>query len=152
MRHLIAAAVLASATLVGAPATVSGQDHHQIVLDQLHRAATLLTAEGFRGDMEAFRRDRVVGLLPDGGTALLEIELVAGTSYWIVGSCDFDCDDLDLRLFANDGSAMIVEDVEADDTPMLRCTAPASGRFVLAVDMPSCSESLCYYGFAIYRK
>ena len=93
-----------------------------------------------------------VRALAKGATSMMEVPLVGGVNYFIAGACDEDCSDLDLRIFAADNTTPVAEDTAEDDAPMLNFKAPRSGRYMLAVDMAECKESMCYYGYRVYRK
>lgn len=141
-----------AAALLALPRAGAAQDFRATVLSQLDAAARPVAQGGFRPEPSVFDRDAVVGSLANGTTSMMELNLVAGVSYFIPAACDEDCSDLDLRLFSADGTTPVAEDTGEDDIPMLTFTAPRSGRYMLAVDMAACAESMCYYGFRVYRK
>ena len=92
------------------------------------------------------RRSGEVGL---GGVAREEIDLRAGTTYGIVGVCDVDCSDLDLRLLDPDG-ASVSEDNAGDDGPVLLVTAETSGVFTVEVSMVRCTAASCGWAVQAY--
>jgi hypothetical protein len=89
------------------------------------------------------------GALNNGTYEDVPISLSA-RQYFIVGVCDGDCTDMDLRLFAPNSS--VAEDVADDDSPMLAFTAATAGEHRLRVMMPACSSEPCAYGISIYMK
>lgn len=94
----------------------------------------------------------MIGALSQGATSMMELNLTAGAQYFIVGTCDDDCSDMDLRIYAPGNSRALKEDTSDDDAPMLAFTAPSTGRYMLAVDMAKCTGNVCYYGYRVYRK
>lgn len=83
------------------------------------------------------------------GVAREEIELEAGTTYGIVGVCDVDCSDLDLRLLAPDGM-IVSEDNAGDDGPALLVTPETSGAFIIEVSMMQCAAASCGWAVQVY--
>jgi hypothetical protein len=151
MNRTLASVALAAAMLA-LPGAGAAQDFRATVLAQLDAAARPVVQGGFRLEPSVFDREAVVGALAKGATSMMEVTLVAGVSYFIAGACDEDCSDMDLRIFSADSSTPLAEDTKEDDYPMLTFTAPRSGRYMLAVDMAECKESMCYYGYRVYRK
>ena len=91
------------------------------------------------------------GRLSDHATASHEMDLIAGSDYALLGACDNDCSNLDLRLHDSAGT-MQGEDVESDDTPVVTFTAPSSGRYRIDVIMASCSRNPCFYGIQLVAR
>lgn len=149
-RPLLSAAF--AAALLALPGAGAAQDYRATVLAQLDAVTRPVLQNGFRVAPAVFDQDAVVGALSKGTTSLLEVNLVGGVDYFIAGVCDSDCSDLDLRIYSADSTKPVAEDQAADDAPMLNFSAPKSGRYMLAVDMAECSESMCYYGYRVYRK
>ena len=77
------------------------------------------------------------------------VSLNAGRSYIILGVCDNDCTDVDLRLYGPDGST-VIQDLATDDHPTLNFTAPSTGNYRLEVIMATCRQSPCYYGVQLF--
>lgn len=137
----IAFAAIAAAALFAAPA----EAQPGIVTTQLDSAVVLMRNEGFTP-----ADDPVTGTLPQGEDEEFELELEAGTSYFVVGVCDGGCSDLDLVL--TDASGEEVDaDRELDDVPMLALQGH-SGTFVLSVQMATCSSSRCHYGVRVFHQ
>jgi hypothetical protein len=67
----------------------------------------------------------------------------------ILGVCDNDCSDVDLRLYGPDGST-VIQDLATDDHPTLNFTAPSTGNYRLEVIMATCRQSPCYYGVQLF--
>lgn len=91
------------------------------------------------------------GALNDGGSEYVGVTLNAGREYLMVGVCDGDCSDMDLRLFSPAGNE-IARDVAVDDTPVLQFVAPSSGSYRVRVEMADCNVNPCYYGVALYAR
>jgi len=151
MRKLALPAALAL-VLAAAPRMDAAQDFRATVTAQLDAAARPVTSNGFRSDSTVFSRDVVVGMLANGTTSFVELNLVAGGQYFIAAACDEDCEDMDLRVFAPGSTTALAQDVGEDDYPMINFTATSSGRYMLAVDMAKCKEAMCYYGYRVFRK
>jgi hypothetical protein len=90
----------------------------RLVRDQLTRAAAVFVDRGFR-----VADQPVLDRLGPEETATHEVTLTGGREYVLVGVCDEDCQDVDLRLLDADGD-VLAEDVAADDTPILMVRAP----------------------------
>jgi hypothetical protein len=143
--------VLLVALLVLVPTAGAAQDFRSVVISQLDAAAQQIRGGGFRPDGSIFDRDVLIGMIPDGASAYMEVSLTAGSRYFFAAACDQDCSDLDLRLFQPGANEPFQQDVETDDTPVLLFTAPVSGRYLLAIDMAQCGTRMCYYGFRSFR-
>src|SRR5690606_18266949 len=99
--------------------------------------------EGFKLDGEALPRNVVIGALPNEGTIVLELSLSAGATYFIVGVCDEDCDDMDMSLLDPVDGEALAEDSEDDSVPLLEFVAPRTGEYYLSVTMYDCRTSYC---------
>jgi hypothetical protein len=117
-----------------------------VITQQLGHFAAAAQEAGFR----LVSQTPVGGALNNGTYEDVPISLSA-RQYFIVGVCDGDCTDMDLRLFAPNAS-VVAEDVADDDSPMLAFTASTAGEHRLRVMMPACSSEPCAYGIAIYVK
>jgi hypothetical protein len=134
------ALVAAAAALFSTPA----QAQPQIITTQLDSAVVLMRAQGFTPS-----DDPVQGTLPQGEDEEFELDLEAGSTYFVVGVCDGGCSDLDLVLTSSSGEE-VEADRELDDVPML-AIENQSGSFVLSVQMATCSASECHYGVRVFR-
>lgn len=74
-----------------------------------------------------------------------------GGSYMIIGVCDNDCSDLDIRVY-NTAGDLIGEDKLEDDAPIVELVPTASGRVRVEVEMYKCSEEPCYFAVEVYGK
>ena len=127
-----------------APASGGQDEWAQQVARLLERAASIATSNGMRRTHQPF-----IGSLRTGATTDHAIQLNAGTSYQIVGVCDNDCTDFDLRLFDPRGRE-VASDVLTDDTPVLSVTPRISGTYRVRAIMTTCSSQPCRYGIGAY--
>jgi len=118
----------------------------EIIRTQLAQANELAQREGY-----APVGQPAAGAINDDTQEDVGVNLSAGGQYLMVGVCDRDCSDVDLRLLGPDGSEVAV-DVEADDTPVLQFTAAASGQHRARVIMADCERNPCAYGVGLYAK
>lgn len=86
------------------------------------------------------------GTVSANGTVRFSFETAAAAT--LVGVCDNDCSDVDLRLYDANGS-LIDEDILEDDVPIVE--VPGPGQYTAEVAMPGCSTSICYYGVGLFR-
>jgi|GEM_PF-1341491 len=149
-RTLIAFAAAAAAAASASPAAAQN-GHRGVITAQLDTITAVKAREGFAAE-RVLDGNTVVGMMANGGSVVLEVNLRAGTQYFIPAGCDGDCDDLDLRVHSPDGETVLDEDVEADDVPLVSFTAARTGPHLLTVMMSSCKTSLCYFGFRVLAK
>jgi hypothetical protein len=149
-RTLIAFAAAALAAVSASPAAAQN-GHRGVIAAQLDTVTSVKTREGFAAE-RVVDGNTVIGMMANGGSVVLEVNLRAGTQYFIPAGCDADCNDLDLRVHSPDGETVLDEDVEADDVPIVSFTAARSGPHLLTVMMSSCKTSLCYFGFRVLGK
>jgi hypothetical protein len=140
------AVVLVAALL--APASAHAQDSrwHRQVSSQLDRYGTVLSDRGYR-----LTQDVRSGSLDDDEDEYFTLELEADRAYVLVGVCDEDCTDVDLRLFDAEGTE-IDSDLEADDYPVVEVRPGRTTRFRVKVIMATCSTSPCFYGVGVFAK
>ena len=94
-----------------------------------------------------------VGLLKNGESTSLDVTLNLDRSYRLVGVCDQQCSDMDMKLY-NSGGALVDEDTSTDDIPLVDVSPRASGSYTMKVTMADCSNAGygCYYGVTLLRK
>ncbi|MBA2671579.1 MAG: hypothetical protein H0U67_14510 [Gemmatimonadetes bacterium] len=143
-RFVLALALVGAVCAFSAPA--EAQTGSRIVTTQLDSAVVMMRGQAFTLT-EPYR----YGGLDSGGEERLGVELKAGNTYMIMGTCDQDCDDLDLFLISASGET-VDSDVETDDVPMVTTTVARDATYFLRVKMHSCSIAPCGYGIGIFAK
>lgn len=141
-----AAAALA-ALLVASTAAASFQDEweRQVRL-QLTAAGQAFAAEGYTLTHRVF-----TGSLENEASGTVTIPLDAGKEYHVMGVCDTDCSDLDLKLSDPAGNE-VSTDVEDDDTPVVSVRTTRAGTYTVEVGMAACSEEPCRFGLGAFAK
>jgi hypothetical protein len=140
------------AALVGvalfAPTSAQAQESRwaRQVSGQLTQFSDVLSDKGYRLTQEIKS-----GSLGDDQSDSFLLELVEGRSYALLGVCDEDCTDLDLRLFDDDGNE-VDADVEADDYPVVEVRPRRTAQFRVRVIMTTCSTSPCFYGVGVFGR
>jgi hypothetical protein len=132
MRHplvLAAALALAFGTAAAAEAQAKGAQGVSARLKQKP------AAEWSRGMSTV--GEPLTGSLVGEASARFTLTLSAGRSYAVVGLCDADCHDLDLRLFDPDGTE-VNADVEPDDSPVVLVVPRRSGTYQVRAYMAEC--------------
>jgi hypothetical protein len=71
--------------------------------------------------------------------------LTRGVEYALVGVCDDDCPDLDLKLY-DENYNLIDSDTKPDATPVIEVTPRWTGVFHVRVIMSECRNNPCWYG------
>ena len=93
----------------------------------------------------------VHGGLRDDETASHTMDVVGGNEYVLMGACDNDCTDVDLKIYDQSGT-LLMQDIAVDDTPVLVFTANSSGRYRVQVIMATCNRAPCYYGIELMAR
>ena len=83
------------------------------------------------------------GELDEGAETRLTVKLSAGTSFSIVGVCDLDCGNLDIRLLDIGGNE-VTKDIQDDDFPIVNVTT--AGTYTARVIMVKCKSNPCAFG------
>jgi hypothetical protein len=113
---------------------------------QLVQATQVFERAGFRAT-----HNLVTGYLGNGGDENITLTLRQGMTYAIVGVCDNDCRDVDLRLYDDNGN-LVTSDVQTGDIPVLKVAPRWTGRYQIKVVMARCSNAPCHYGVAAFGK
>jgi hypothetical protein len=93
----------------------------------------------------------VYGSIRDDETASHTMEVVGGNQYALMGACDNDCTDVDLKIYDQSGT-LLMQDIAVDDTPVLLFTANGSGRYRVQVIMATCNRNPCFYGVQLMAR
>jgi hypothetical protein len=128
------------------PPVQGDQNPQQIIVAQLQQASANLAAQGYQQ----------VGQPLSGGLQPSEawnipVQMQVGYEYQIVGVCDRDCSDLDMRLYDGNGG-LIIEDTSTSSQPNVGVLPTASGAFTIQIHMYACSVAPCYYAVALYAR
>jgi hypothetical protein len=118
----------------------------QQIRTQLDSAAGRLRKDGYELTQQVSTGDLRETQFED-----VHIELDRGRTYIIVGVCDNDCKDVDLRLSERDGRE-IDKDVEHDDYPTVSVTPQRNQRFTVRTIMATCNKQPCRYGFGVFAR
>jgi len=145
MKRLILAAVLGAAVLATTAATPQDEWEKQV------RAQLTAVGEHFATQGYTLTHRVWTGALADGATTTVQIPLQGGREYQIMGVCDTDCSDLDLRLY-NPAGTEIDSDLLEDDAPIVSVESARAGTYTVRVLMAACSEEPCRYGIGVYGK
>lgn len=136
--------VALSAGLVPATMVAQSASYVQQLQGYMNNYASPVMSRGFQAVTQM-----VTGGLNSSANGSHPVSLNAGRSYVILGVCDNDCTDVDLRLYGPDGST-VIQDLATDDHPTLNFTAPSTGNYRLEVIMATCRQSPCYYGVQLF--
>ena len=74
-----------------------------------------------------------------------------GMEYQIVGVCDNDCRDLDLKLY-DENDNLIDKDFDSDDYPVVKVRPRRTAKFRAVAQMESCSANPCGYVLTVLEK
>ena len=88
--------------------------------------------------------------MSNGSSDSWSFTLPGGNSYKIVGVCDNDCEDLDLRVTI--GDELVTEDVLDDDVPIVNFSAKNETRYNVKVSMVKCKADPCFWGIGVFAK
>jgi hypothetical protein len=127
-------------------APVGDQNPQEIIVAQLQQAQNVLAQQGYQPVGQPYS-----GGLQPGEHWNVPAEMHVGYEYQIVGVCDRDCTDLDLRLFDGNGG-LIIEDTAVSNQPNVGVIPTTSGMFTIQVHMYACTVAPCYYAVALYAR
>jgi hypothetical protein len=128
------------------PPVQGDQNPQQIIVAQLQQLSANLAAQGYQQVGQPFSG----GLQPNEAWNI-PAQMQAGYEYQIVGVCDRDCSDLDIRLYDGNGG-LIIEDTSTTSQPNVGVLPTTSGAFTIQVHMYACSVAPCYYAVALYAR
>ena len=131
------------AVLVVSPASAQDQYLEQ-VRGYLDLAEETITGEGFTYEGEG------ASWMAAGSEAGVVATLPAG-QYAVVGQCDDDCTDLDLRVDQLDGTAL-GSDRDPDSSPIITFELSAPTQVIMTMAMVDCGTRRCYAGLRWYHR
>ena len=141
--------VLATVTFLAPVPSVAGAQQEnrwrEEATAQVDHAAQVIKNRGYT------RVDLFDGSLDQDGHESLTLPLRTGRSYALIGVCDGDCGNLDLRLFGGN-DVELETDVEDDDYPVIMFTPVRDGKYRLKIIMAKCSSSPCLYAIGLFSK
>jgi len=142
-----AAAALAVFALTAMPAAAQVPDAFARELaGKLARAEGLLTQNGYARAAGPFP-----GELENGASRRQTVMLRAGQDYRIVGVCDSNCGDFNIRILdANE--RLVAQDVMADNVPVVHVVPSATGQYIIEPTMARCGAQQCWYAFNVYSR
>lgn len=117
--------------------------HENVVSSQIRSAEVAYWSLGYNRVLQVGSHS-----LNKDAKATYDFDVVSGKSYAILGACDSDCSDLDMRVLRPDGSEAIKDD-KTDDLPAIAFTANSTGRYKLEISMYACSTNPCFYNATI---
>jgi hypothetical protein len=91
------------------------------------------------------------GLLAQGASERIDLTLPGGGVHQLLGLCDNDCGDTDLKLYDAAGK-LVDSDVKADDYPLVAARPTAPARYTVEISMVKCRASTCGYMIQLYSK
>lgn len=138
-------ALLAGLVLLPATAVAQSTWTRQ-VQDQLDVAGDVLRPDGYTLVGEPH-----IDTLDDEMSEDFNVTLEAGVKYMLVGVCDNDCPDIDLRLLDSSGSE-VDSDYEEDAFPMVEVTPTRTASYQVHVYMADCSTGTCFYGVGVFAQ
>ena len=122
------------------------QNPQQAISLQLQQAQGVLAQQGYQQVGQPF-----TGGLQPGEAWNIPAQMHTGYEYQVVGVCDRDCSDLDLRLFDGNGG-LIIEDTSVNSQANVGVIPTSSGAFTIQVHMYACTVAPCYYAVALYAR
>ncbi len=139
--------VLATGLMATAAAPALGQsaDQMEILEFQLELARSFAEMEDL-----VIAAGPFYGYADSGASQSFLLPVHEDREYTIVGVCDGDCDDLDLRIY-NSSGALLAEDVLEDALPGVNLTPDMDGEVTVEIDMVSCSNEPCFFAVEAYQ-
>lgn len=125
--------------------TAIANEFEDAVIAQLAAAASVAEDEGY-----GMSHDPYVDKL-SGGKDELTLTLHRDVDYAIIGVCDTDCGDVDIRLY-DENNNLVDEDVTTDDFPVVEVNPKWTGKFTVQVEMYKCARTPCYYAIGVFAK
>ncbi len=145
MLYTVCCVVATSAVLFTAP-TANANDKEPSRL-RLNEQLQWLLAKGFRN-----LGDQSITLLPNGETILVELALVAQSTYAFVATCGETCRHVQLSLIM-ESSETIATSSETASTAMLAGQPPAATDYKLRITTPICDTAAgCSVSFAVLEQ
>jgi hypothetical protein len=87
-------------------------------------------------------------VIPSSGYRYVTLDLRRGYTYKFIGKCDYDCTDIDFRLY-DENDNLIDRDDASDDYPVVTVTPIRTATFRLRIDMARCATRDCGVGVVV---
>ncbi len=94
--------------------------------------------------------DPYIGTLDDNTYRDIRVTLHKGVSYVLLGVCDDDCRNLNMKLYDEDGQ-FVGADTGPGSTADLEIQPRHTQDFILRMIMKRCNREPCYYGLGVYN-
>lgn len=147
MRKLTrAAAACALVAALATPAFAQDAEYRAQLQTQLEAARSM-----FQGENMDVAAGPFFGSLAEGAKETYTLRVQRGETYHILGVCDNDCSDLDIRLLNSSGE-VIGEDQLEDDVPIVELVPTITGTVRIEVEMYKCSAEPCFFAVEAYQK
>jgi len=146
MRHAVVAALAVALGCALATGAAAQNSYQQQIRTRLHAASDTVRGHGYTAD-----REPLMGSLNNAANESTTVDLQGGARYAVVGACDEDCANVDLRIWTPEGTKL-AEDVLADDTPVVEFTATVTGPYRLSVEMAACRTNPCFWGVQVFKR
>jgi hypothetical protein len=142
-----AAAALAVLALTALPATAQVPDPFaRDLAGKLARAEGFLSQNGYARAAGPFS-----GALSGGQARRQVVMLRAGQDYRIVGVCDANCGDFNIRVF-DPNDRLVERDMLRDSVPVVHVVPSATGQYSIEASMVRCALQQCWYAFNVYSR
>ncbi|MEZ5956650.1 MAG: toll/interleukin-1 receptor domain-containing protein [Hyphomonadaceae bacterium] len=125
---------------------VGDQNWQQTLANQLQHGNAVMAQQGYQLVGQPYSNS-----LSPGQTQDLPTQMNVGYEYQLLGVCDADCSDLDIRVYGLDGS-LIVEDTTASNQPNVGVIPSVNGTFSVQVSMYACTVAPCFYAVQLYAR
>jgi hypothetical protein len=93
----------------------------------------------------------LIGGLDSSASTSFEIQVRTGAEYELVGVCDEDCSDLDLKVYDESGN-LLAEDATPDDVPVIRFRLSSGSLIRIDVTMYKCAANSCAFGVQWFER
>lgn len=112
-KNAVAAANAVALTLSVAQSAQAINQYVQQIVHQLAQAATIVGYGNYR-----MTHDPIVDTLSNHSQHLMTVNLRSGVTYGLIGVCDNDCGDVDLKLY-DENYNLIDDDIRSSDIPVI---------------------------------
>ncbi|MEJ0060058.1 MAG: hypothetical protein WDM79_10975 [Terricaulis sp.] len=93
----------------------------------------------------------IAGALVNAQSDAFEATISIPGEYTVIGVCDLDCSNLDIRVLDEHGG-LIAEDTAPDDFPIVELMLSGEATVRVQVTMLACAQEPCYFGANLYRR